>query len=172
MKEGHILSALFGLALILLGASYLVIQFIPGLAAWFRPSFWWPAIIIGFGGFFVLAGLLSGAHGLAIPGCIIAGIGTILFWQNATGNWASWAYVWTLIPGFVGLGVLLSSLFSGKVSEAIAGGGTLMVISLVLFAVFGGLFGGLRLIGVYWPVLLIVAGVLWLLGTLFAVLRR
>src|SRR5882672_4450267 len=32
--------------------------------------------------------------GLAVPGTVITGTGLILFYQNITGHWASWAYVW------------------------------------------------------------------------------
>ncbi len=69
--------------------------------------FSWPLIILAVGAVFFASGLGSRAAGLVIPGTIIAGIGGILFWQNATGRWFSWAYVWTLIPGFVGLGLLV-----------------------------------------------------------------
>src|SRR5438552_19018391 len=41
--------------------------------------------------------------GLAVPGTVITGTGLILFYQNITGHWQSWAYVWTLYPLFVGL---------------------------------------------------------------------
>jgi len=69
--------------------------------------FSWPLIVLAVGAIFLASGLGSRAAGLVIPGIIILGIGGILFWQNATGRWFSWAYVWTLIPGFVGLGLLV-----------------------------------------------------------------
>lgn len=40
---------------------------------------------------------------LAVPGALIAGTGAILFYQNLTGHWASWAYMWTLYGVFLGL---------------------------------------------------------------------
>jgi hypothetical protein len=39
------------------------------------------------------------------PGSILAGIGGIFYYQNLTNDWESWAYIWALIPGFVGIGV-------------------------------------------------------------------
>ena len=152
-----------GLVLILLGAWFLVAQWVPGLPT----TFSWPWIVIGVGGFLLLLGLLTGAPGLAVPACIVGGIGGLLYWQNATGNWESWAYAWTLIPGFVGVGILLSGLLGGEIRQSVQGGGWLILISLVLFAVFGSFLGGLDLLGPYWPVLLILLGLLLLARPLF-----
>ena len=147
-----------GLVLILLGAWFLIAQRVPGLQAWFS----WPWIIIGVGLLLLIVGLVTGVPGMAVPACIVGGIGGILYWQNATGNWESWAYAWTLIPGFVGLGVVLSGLFGGETRQSMRGGGSLILISLALFVVFGSFFGGLGILGPYWPVLLILFGLLLL----------
>jgi hypothetical protein len=152
-----------GLLLILLGAWFLVTRWVPDL----RAQFSWPWIIIGVGVLLLVIGLATGVPGLAVPACIVGGIGGLLYWQNATGNWESWAYAWTLIPGFVGLGVVLSGLLGGDTRQSIRGGGWLMLISLVLFAVFGSFFGGLGLLGPYWPVLLILLGLVALGRSLF-----
>jgi hypothetical protein len=45
-------------------------------------------------------------------------------------------------------------------------GGTLILISLALFLVFGAAFGGLNVLGPYWPVLLIGLGILVLIRNL------
>jgi hypothetical protein len=45
-------------------------------------------------------------------------------------------------------------------------GGTLLLISFILLAVFGSFFGALGMAGKYWPVLLILLGVV-LLGRSF-----
>ena len=92
-----------GLVLVLLGALFLAVQWLPGLQLWFS----WPLIIIGIGVLLLIVGLLTGVPAMAIPACIVGGIGGLLYWQNATGNWESWAYAWTLIPGFVGVGMVL-----------------------------------------------------------------
>jgi hypothetical protein len=91
----------------------------------------------------------------------------LLYWQNATGNWESWAYVWTLIPGFVGLGTVLAGLLGGESRQEVRGGLWLILISLVLFAAFGSFFGALGLVGPYWPLLLIALGVLIFVRSLF-----
>lgn len=147
-----------GLLLILIGAWLLVTQFVPGL----QINFTWPWILIGVALFLLVIGTLTGAPGMAVPACILAGLGGLFYWQDATGNWESWSYVWALIPGFVGVGVVLSNLLEGKFSQGIRDGGSLILISLALFLVFGSFFGGLNVLGPYWPVLLILLG-LWLL---------
>ncbi|MBN1146900.1 MAG: hypothetical protein JXA78_06575 [Anaerolineales bacterium] len=160
---------ILGLALILLGGWFLAVQFFPALNEWIDIDFTWPLIIVGVGVFLLLFGLAFNAPGMAVPACIVGGIGGLLYWQNATGNWESWAYAWALIPGFVGVGVILAGVLEGRLRQALSGGGMLVVISLVLFSIFASFLGGPRLFGMYWPVLLILLG-LWML--LRAVLRR
>jgi len=152
-----------GLVLVLLGALFLAVQWVPGLQLWFS----WPLIIIGIGVLLLIVGLLTGVPAMAMPACIVGGIGGLLYWQNATGNWESWAYAWTLIPGFVGVGMVLSGLLGGDTRQTVRGGGWLILISLVLFAVFASFFGALGLVGRYWPVLLIGLGLLVLAQSLF-----
>jgi len=156
-----------GLVLILLGAWFLVVQFVPGLQVWMDIEYSWPLIIVGVGVLLLVIGLLTRVPTMAVPACIIGGVGGLLYWQNATGNWESWAYAWTLIPGFVGVGIVLSGLLGGEVRQSVRGGGRLILISLVLFAVFGSFFGALGLVGHYWPVLLIGLGLLLLAQSLF-----
>jgi hypothetical protein len=150
-----------GILLILLGLLFLSYQMMPGWWDWLRLDISWPLIVIGVGLLFLVFGLLTGTPALAVPACVISGIGALLYWQNATGNWGSWAYVWTLIPGFVGVGVILAGLLGGsRIREALEGGSWSIFTSLVMFAIFGSFLGGLNILGIYWPVLLIVAGVL------------
>jgi hypothetical protein len=149
--------------LILLGALFLVAQFVPGWQRWLD----WPLIVIGVGAFLLIFGLLAGAPGMAVPACIVGGIGGLLYWQNATGNWESWAYAWTLIPGFVGVGAILAAALGEGGREQVNGGLWLVFISLVLFTVFGSFFGALGFLGGYWPALLILLGLLILVRNLF-----
>jgi len=151
-----------GLMLILVGAGILAVQLLPGVQLWLS----WPWLLIGFGLLLLVIGLATGVPALAVPACIVGGIGGILYYQATTGDWDSWAYVWALIPGFVGVGVLLSGLLGEEDSGAVRGGGTLILISLVLFAVFGSFFGALGFLGQYWPVLLILLGLVLLVSTL------
>jgi len=156
-----------GLVLILLGVAFLIAQLNPALYRWLDPNQNWPLIVIGVGVMLLLIGLLTAVPAMAVPASIVAGIGGLLYYQNATGNWDSWAYAWALIPGFVGVGVILSGLLSGKGRQALVDGGGTILISLVLFAVFGSFLGGGDFSPLVWPVLLIAGGVLLLLQTLF-----
>ncbi len=151
-------SILIGLILIFAGILFLVLQAFPDLAAQLDVAGQWPLIIVGIGVLFIL-GAVFGNPPLAVPGSIVAGIGLLLAYQNATGNWESWAYAWTLIPGFVGLGIMLMGALDHDKRSQIRDGLRLMLISLALFLVFGGFFGAF---GQFWPVLLIVGGLLLL----------
>lgn len=151
-----------GLFLVLLGSLILVVQLLPGI----QILFGWPWIIIGFGFLMFLIGTATGVPALAIPASIISGLGGILYYQSVTGDWDSWAYIWALIPGFVGLGLVLAGLLGGDSSGSTRAGGLLLLISLALFAVFGSFFGALGLMGDYWPVLLILLGLVLLFSPL------
>ena len=123
-----------------------------------------PALVLGlvvnpllFGGLLLFIGLLTNTPGMAVPACIVGGIGGLLYYQNLTGHWESWSYAWALIPGFVGVGILLSGLL-GEGKKPVREGLNLIMVSMVMFAVFGSFFGALGMVGNYWPVLLIVLG--------------
>ncbi len=150
------------LVLILLGAWFLAVQLVPGLQAFALNRITWPLVIVGIGALLAIFAIATGVPDLLVPACIVAGIGGLLYWQNLTGTWESWAYAWTLIPGFVGVGVFLASLLRGRVREAIVGGGWLIFISAILFLIFSSFLGGPVLLGAYWPVLLILLGVIFL----------
>jgi hypothetical protein len=143
-----------GLVLVIIGAWLLVTQFFPALRGWFS----WPAIIIAVGLLLFLSGLFLGEYEMVIPGCVVGGVGGILYWQNLTGNWESWSYVWALIPGFAGTGTLLAGLLR-RDGPQVRGGLWTLLVSAILFLVFGSLFGVIGALGRYWPVLLIVLGI-------------
>jgi len=155
MDQGRRTGLAMGLVLILIGLWFLAAQLIPGLR---RFGFHWPLMIIGVGVFLFLLGLVTRTPSLSIPACIVGGIGGLLYWQFMTGRWGSWSYAWALIPGFVGLGMIVTGLLGEKRGEMFRGGGTLIVISLILFAIFGSFLGGFFGLGQYWPVLLVLLG--------------
>jgi hypothetical protein len=156
-----------GLILILVGLFFLAAQFLPELNIW-TVWFDWPVYAIGVGFLLLLIGLLVGEPDMAVPACIVGGIGGILYWQNATGNWESWSYVWALIPGFAGVGRVISGLLgpAHKRWKTVQDGLQTVLVSAALFVVFGSFFG-LSLLGDYWPVLLIALGVLLMARALF-----
>lgn len=159
-------SLTFGLILILLGGWFLTLQFVPSVADWFDSIVDWPFWIIGPGLIFLFAAVVSTARDLAIPGSIITGIGLILAYQNATGDWQSWSYAWALIISFVGIGIFISFSLRGQFSKAFSEASGPFLTGAIMFLIFGSFFratfGQSPFFGEYWPVLLIVFG-LWLL---------
>jgi hypothetical protein len=153
-----------GILFILAGLWFFAAQLIPGLSWWMRISYSWPLIIIAVGAGLLFIGLLTGAPGMAVPACIVAGIGVITYFQNLSGDWPSWSYAWTLIPGFVGIGTLLAGLLGGSMRHSIQNSIRLMITSLILFLVFGFFFGGFSFMNPYGPLALIVAGILILIN--------
>jgi hypothetical protein len=158
-----------GTLLILLGGWFLAGQFFPAVKDLINIERAWPLIVVGVGVFLLVLGLLIRVPGLAVPACIVGGIGGILYWQFLTQNWESWSYVWALIPGFVGVGVMLARLLGDNDQNAYREGLRLILISLVLFAVFFLFLGGDGIFQEYWPVLIILLGI-WVFAR--AVLRR
>jgi hypothetical protein len=153
-------SLVLGLLLILVGGWLLLTRQVPALENWLDDNFTWPMWTIGAGLLVLLIGLLTGTPGMAVPASIIAGIGGILYYQNATDDFGSWAYMWTLIPGFVGVGTILAGLLGEHTRRNIAHGLNLMVISAVMFLVFATFLGGLDILGDYGAaIILILLGV-------------
>ena len=149
-----------GLLLILIGGWLILTRQVPALQNWIGDHFTWPMWTIGAGLLVFIIGLLTGSPGMAVPASIIAGIGGILYYQNQTGDYGSWAYMWALIPGFVGVGTILAGLLGEHTRRNIGHGLNLIVISTVLFLVFASLFGGLSILGDYGAaVILILLGV-------------
>jgi hypothetical protein len=119
----------------------------------------WPFYVIGAGAILLLIGLVSDAPRMAIPAAIVAGIGGILYYQNISHDWESWNFMWTLIPGFVGVGNILAGLFGDDTRHNIGRGLNLIVISAVLFLIFAAIFNRINILGNYGA-----AGLLILLG--------
>ncbi len=94
---------------------------------------------------------------MAIPAAIVTGIGCILYVQDVNEDFLSWSYMWTLIPGFVGVGLILTGLLGENTRKNISSGVNLIVISAVLFLIFGTLLGGLSILGPYGPAILLIA---------------
>lgn len=165
MDKGKRTSIVGGAILILVGAVLFAAQVLPD----FMPDFWeifsWPWIVIGIGVVLFILGAAVGEPGMAVPATIMSGLGGILAYQWYTGDWQSWSYIWTLIPGFVGIGIVLMSLLGGDAS--LKDGSTLIFISFIMLAVFGSFFGAVGMAGRYWPVLLILLGVVLMIRTFF-----
>ncbi len=132
MQSKQVVSLVAGGLVILLGVVLLVDRVVPGGAGLFS----WPLLVLGVGAVFYLSGIGTPATGLVIPGAIVLGVGGILFWQNLTGRWFSWAYVWTLVPGFVGLGLYTFHRLHPNLQPVQEAARWLLVASGILFVVF------------------------------------
>ncbi len=130
-RVGLVLGALLFVA----GGAALVAQAVN----WELPEDGWPWVIILPGIALLIAGLLlrdDGGTALTVAGCVVSTVGGILLYQNTTGSWESWAYVWPLVgPTAAGVGLLLSGLVQGR--RPLVGLGTrLALVGMTLFAVF------------------------------------
>ncbi|MCL4862517.1 MAG: hypothetical protein KJZ93_24095 [Caldilineaceae bacterium] len=155
-------SLVIGFVLIGFGFLFLLFQLVPGLNQWARIDRIWPLLVVGVGVAFLIAAVAARIPPLAIPGAIVGGIGSLLFMQNLTGYWASWAFAWTLIPGFAGIGIILSGLLSGESTKALRAGGALVAVSALLFVIFAAFLGPFGVLSRFWPLLLILAGLYFL----------
>jgi hypothetical protein len=145
-----------GVLLILIGGWLVITRQVPAVQNWINDHFAWPMWTIGAGLLVFIIGLLTGAPGMSVPASIIAGIGGILYYQNQTGDFGSWSYMWALIPGFVGIGTILAGLLGEHTRRNLAHGLNLIVISTVLFLVFATFFGGLSILGDYGVAIILI----------------
>ncbi len=162
-----------GIILLLIGGWFLLNQVNPSFRTFFEPYTEWPVNMLLIGAGILVIGLATGSPGMAVPAAIVAGIGGIFYYQETTGNVDSWSYMWTLIPGFVGLGTMLQGLLGENTAYNLKRGLNLMVISAVLFLVFAAFLGGWNILGDFGPAILLILLGLWVLGSgLYKTFRR
>lgn len=110
----------------------------------------WPAFVIIPGVALLAIGLVledEPGIGLSVGGSIVTIVGLVLWYQDATDHWSSWAYAWALVaPAGPGIGMTLWGLLHLRAGVLRAGLGALG-FGAVLFLVFFGLFEGLLGIG-------------------------
>ncbi len=154
-------SALIGVALVGLGAMFLLAQ-VFRINLW---NFFWPFFIIIPGLLFFVGMVLGGkpAGPLAIPGSIVTMVGLILLYCAITGHWDSWAYAWALIfPTAVGVGLVINGAWS-EVDSLVNTGMKWITTGFAIF-LFGGLFFELLIFSrggvgkIVWPLVLIGLG--------------
>ena len=153
-----------GLILILVGAWLVIARQVPGVQDWIDQYFVWPMWTIGAGLLVFLVAIATQTPSLAVPAAMIAGIGGILYYQNANDDFGSWAYLWTLIPGFIGVGAILAGLLGEDRRRNLSRGTRLLIISVILFVIFASFLGGPEVFGeLGLPILLIVVGLILIL---------
>ena len=167
-----------GATLVLVGAAWFVLRElrIDPFAAIAGAG--WPYFVIIPGVVLLVASLVrTPPHGagFAIAGSIVTLVGAVLFYQQATGHWESWAYAWALVgPGGAGLGMLFYGLIFGQ-RDLRATGARLVAIGAAIFAVgywyFETIFASGRApleLGESWPIVVIGAGLLALVAGLLS----
>ncbi len=151
-------NAVVGLGLIALAAIF-----------WLDLSALWPLFVL-LPGLALLGAAVAGrptTAPFAIPGAIVTGTAVLLFVQNVTNYWGSWAYAWTLYGVFFGAGfVLMGRLRDDDSIEAV--GRSLMLGGLLAFAGFAFFFEVIIGLGgvfnsAWWTWLLVGAVILILL---------
>lgn len=163
-KSGRSQLAL-GIILILVGGWFLLNQTMPEFRAFFEPYTEGPSVMVLIGAGLFILGLATGSPGLSVPAAIVAGIGGIFYYQETTNNFETWSYMWTLIPGFVGIGTILQGLLGENTGANLKRGLNLMVVSAVLFLVFAAFLGGWNILGNYGPAVLLILLGLYVLGS-------
>ena len=148
----------FAVLLILAGAALLARLYVPEL----NILFVWPNWGFALAGFLILSALINRSGGLAVLGSLLAGVCVNLICQEATGG-----LIWLSMLAFLGVGLVLSSIFDPRHPNDWRSGLTLVVIALAIFLIAGG--GNLlpaldqQIVG---PALLIALGLVLLISAL------
>lgn len=129
----------------------------------------WPLFVILPGAVFLYTAWRGdrGKAGFAVPGAMIGGTGLILFYQNLTGHWESWAYIWALYPVFLGLALTFIGRRTHNENTYLTGNGFVkwgFISFVALWALFEGfLFGGSSALLTTWLPLALIAGGIYML---------
>lgn len=164
-----------GGVLILVGLIFLAGQIIGPLFDIDFGRIAWPFFVIGAGIAILAGGLAAGDQAgepLSILGSMVTMVGLVLFFQNLTDLWATWAYAWALVaPTGAGLGLMLYGTLKNHPNKARDGmrlattGLGIFLVAACFFELVIGISGfGLGSWG--WPLLLIGLGVLILVRNL------
>lgn len=86
----------------------------------------WPLLIVAPGlPFLYFASIAEGKDRdnawLAVPGALVTGTGVMMFVQNLTGHWESWAYSWTLYFVLMGMAFIYAGPRTGDKDTPIVG---------------------------------------------------
>ena len=160
-----------GIVLVVVGVFFLIMR----LFEIDLSSYGWPLYVIIPGVTLLIVGFVSLGTGALVPGGIVTVTGLVLAAQNASGDWASWAYAWTLVvPGGAGLGLFLQGLRVHDARQTRIGRNMMfwaLLLFMIGFVVFESIFNiSGQDFGVVsraaLPVLLIIIGVTLLLRSM------
>jgi len=130
------------LVLIILGAVFLILNFVPNVGF----GELWPVIFFVTALGFYLPAVIwpesrRGLAALYIPGSMILVMGIAFLYNTLSGDWGVWAFAWLLIPLGIGLGMTLAAWIGSWDRPVGEVGIWIMVLNAVGFGLFGTLFG-------------------------------
>jgi hypothetical protein len=160
-------ATVFGIVLVALGIVVLVARETGLDLGAMLASAGWPFFIIVPGLVLLLLAVVAAPPqglGVAIGGSVVTTVGLILLYQESTGHWERWAYMWALIPGAVGVATVVYGLASRHRELVVPGLRTTGVAAVLLAAgwwYFEPSFENGRPpidLGASWPLIVIVVG--------------
>lgn len=118
------------------------VLFLLGQVTGFDFGMIWPLFVIVPGTIFLTIALRSNDEktiGFIFPGIVVTGTGLILAYQNITGHWESWAYIWALYPVMVGVAMRYFGQRTGK-EQPVKISQKLIIGWLIAFVIMGAMF--------------------------------
>jgi hypothetical protein len=159
----------FGLILVIAGAAVFVLRQAGIDVIDMAGEGGWPFFIIAPGVVLLTMAVLAGREdgpGFAIGGSVVTTVGLILLYQQSTGHWESWAYVWALIPAAVGMALALHGI-AFRTPDMVRTGFRMAAVAAAGFVAgfwfFESVFDTGRApvdLGTWWPAILVVVGLL------------
>ncbi|HHZ19998.1 MAG TPA: hypothetical protein GX391_05760 [Firmicutes bacterium] len=154
----------FGLVLVLVGTLLLMNNLGYIRLHWGQV---WPAFPLVFGLSLFLQFLHDWDRGILVPATLFSGAGIFFYYlvNSPTGfNWGALAEWWPIFPLLLGVGFILGYLADPR--------DTGFLIPAAIFVLFGGLslagkVDGFRFYAKYWPLLLILFGLVMILTNIF-----
>ena len=131
---------------------------IPDLVPWFDTKQHWPLTTVVVGAALLVAGVIAWRL-LILPGLLTLATGLILWYQNETNDWSSWAYLWALYPMVVGVGFMMLGALKGRLMAGFQRAGIPFVLGALAFMIVKGLTRGLTLPVDAWALFVLALGV-------------
>ena len=157
-----------GVLVISLGVITLFAQATRRLGLFGVPWGWraaWPLFVLWAGAAFLLPVAIWWERrreiaGLVVPGTVLTTTGLILLFQNVTGLWGTWSFLWALEPIAVGLSLLMLYYLLDRPAGLLIAASIVGGVGLLMLLIFSGMFTFLG------PLMIIVLGVLLVLAAL------
>ncbi|MDI7275321.1 MAG: hypothetical protein QME94_05035 [Anaerolineae bacterium] len=163
-----------GLLFILAGSYFLLVNLIDALLGLGWAQLWPGVLALAALAFYlpvlVWWGQRRTLSGMVVPGTILLVNALIFFYNALTGDWNAWAYLWSLEPVALALGLLFLWVIGPRQEGLLVAAAALGGVGLLCFAIFGTIFGhGIaRLVA---PIVLIGLGLIFLIRSIARIKR-